>query len=49
MVTVGVSAGQIGAQKWFHPGSNRGPSLRKSDVITDYTMKPLEIRVRKVT
>ena len=28
------------AQKWFHPGSNRGPSLRKSDVITNYTMKP---------
>ena len=28
------------AQKWFHPGSNRGPSLRESDVITNYTMKP---------
>ena len=28
------------AKKWFHPGSNRGPSLRKSDVITNYTMKP---------
>ena len=29
------------AQKWFHPGSNRGPSLRESDVITNYTMKPV--------
>ena len=47
MVTVGGSAGQIGAQKWFHPGSNRGPSLRKSDVITNYTMKPLNIKERK--
>ena len=28
------------AKKWFHPGSNRGPSLRESDVITNYTMKP---------
>ena len=27
--------------KWFHPGSNRGPSLRESDVITNYTMKPI--------
>ena len=32
------------AKKWFHPGSNRGPSLRQSDVITNYTMKPLNIR-----
>ena len=32
------------AKKWFHPGSNRGPSLRESDVITNYTMKPLNIR-----
>ena len=29
-----------GSKKWFHPGSNRGPSLRQSDVITNYTMKP---------
>ena len=34
-------AGRSGeAKKWFHPGSNRGPSLRESDVITNYTMKP---------
>ena len=37
----GVSKGKR-AQKWFHPGSNRGPSLRESDVITNYTMKPLK-------
>ena len=36
-------------QKWFHPGSNRGPSLRKSDVITNYTMKPLSIKVSRKT
>ena len=35
------------AQKWFHPGSNRGPSLRESDVITNYTMKPLKEGVGK--
>ena len=29
-------------KRWFHPGSNRGPSLRQSDVITNYTMKPNE-------
>ena len=29
-----------GSKMWFHPGSNRGPSLRQSDVITNYTMKP---------
>ena len=28
-------------KKWFHPDLNRGPSLRQSDVITNYTMKPL--------
>ena len=27
-------------KKWFHPDLNRGPSLRESDVITNYTMKP---------
>ena len=37
----GMSKGKR-AQKWFHPGSNRGPSLRESDVITNYTMKPLK-------
>ena len=26
---------------------NRGPSLRQSDVITNYTMKPLNIRPQK--
>ena len=29
-----------GEKKWFHPDLNRGPSLRQSDVITNYTMKP---------
>ena len=33
-----------GEKKWFHPDLNRGPSLRQSDVITNYTMKPLNIR-----
>ena len=34
-------------KKWFHPDLNRGPSLRQSDVITNYTMKPLNIRPSK--
>ena len=36
-----------GEKKWFHPDLNRGPSLRQSDVITNYTMKPLNIRPQK--
>ena len=35
--------------KWFHPGSNRGPSLRESDVITNYTMKPTNSRVKRIS
>ena len=34
-------------KKWFHPDLNRGPSLRESDVITNYTMKPLRGRCKK--
>mgnify|MGYP006956126799 CR=1 FL=1 len=34
-------------KKWFHPDLNRGPSLRQSDVITNYTMKPLNTRALK--
>ena len=33
-------------KKWFHPDLNRGPSLRQSDVITNYTMKPLRVLMR---
>ena len=36
-------------KKWSHPGSNRGPSLRKSDVITNYTMRPSREKEEKVT
>ena len=39
--------GEYESNKWFYPGLNRGPSLRKSDVITNYTMKPTHIKVRK--
>ena len=34
-------------KKWFHPDLNRGPSLRQSDVITNYTMKPLNTSALK--
>ena len=33
--------------KWFHWGLNPGPSACKADVITNYTMKPLNIRPQK--
>ena len=34
-------------KKWFHPDLNRGPSLRQSDVITNYTMKPSKRNTRE--